>query len=345
MEDTGADRLTLTECDQPFPMDKARLLATHSLMKVWACEDGGWLYEDVNGRAALLEAADGRSAACWLADPAQRETVLPPLLQALLECRLIHRGYGVLHCACVVKDGKAVAFSGPSGTGKSTRARQWAEALLAQWLSGDRPFIDPGQGVAYGAPWDGKEQIFRNAAYPLAAIFEVRRADKTALREMTFRQKRSFLANQLLIPLWNPRLGASALAAMNRMIARIPMYRLYCDQSSSAAQEAYEILFHRQGEIQPPREEKMMRAKQGFTIVEMAGDYMAMPTGSNMATFGGTVALNKVSAFLLQAMQTDISREDLLERMLNQYEVDRETAERDLEEILAAFRKLGLIED
>ena len=88
-----------------------------------------------------------------------------------------------------------------------------------------------------------------------------------------------------------------------------------------------------------------MRAKQGFTIVEMAGDYMAMPTGSNMATFGGTVALNKVSAFLLQAMQTDISREDLLERMLNQYEVDRETAERDLEEILATFRKLGLIED
>ena len=132
---------------------------------------------------------------------------------------------------------------------------------------------------------------------------------------------------------------------LNRMIARIPMYRLYCDQSSSAAQEAYENLFHRQGEIQPPREEKMMRAKQGFTIVEMAGDYMAMPTGSNMATFGGTVALNKVSAFLLQAMQTDISREDLLERMLNQYEVDRETTERDLEEILATFRKLGLIED
>ena len=44
MEDAGADRLTLTERDQPFPMDKARLLATHSLMKVWACEDGGWLY-------------------------------------------------------------------------------------------------------------------------------------------------------------------------------------------------------------------------------------------------------------------------------------------------------------
>ena len=61
--------------------------------------------------------------------------------------------------------------------------------------------------------------------------------------------------------------------------------------------------------------------------------------------FGGTVALKKVSAFLLQAMQTDISREDLLERMLNQYEVDRKTAERDLEEILATFRKLGLIED
>lgn len=58
MEDTGADRLTLTERDQPFPMENARLLATHSLMKVWACEDGGWLYEDVNGRAGGHEPDD-----------------------------------------------------------------------------------------------------------------------------------------------------------------------------------------------------------------------------------------------------------------------------------------------
>ena len=345
VQDTCAERLVLTQRDQPFPMETAQLLATHSLMKVWACEDGSWIYEDVNGRAALRISADYRCAAYWVDDPAQRETVLPPLMQALLECRLIHMGYVVFHCACVAKDGKAVAFSGPSGTGKSTRALQWVEQMGAEWVSGDRPFIDPALRMVYGAPWDGKEQLFRSVSYPLTAILEVRRSDKTALREMTFQQKRSFLANQMMIPMWSPQLGASALAAMNRMIGQIPMYRLYCDQTREAAQEAYEILYHQQGAIQPPREEKRMRAKQGFTVVDIAGDYMVMPTGSNMATFGGTVALNKVSAFLFNAMQTDISQEDLLERMLNQYDIDRETAARDLAEILETFRKLGLLED
>lgn len=345
VRDAGGEGLALTQAEQPFPMEKAHLLATHPLMKVWACEDGSWIYEAVNGRAAMRVSADYRSASYWVADPAEREAVLPPLMQALLECRLIQMGYAVLHCACVAKDGKAVAFSGPSGTGKSTRARHWVEALDAEWVSGDRPFIDPVQGRVYGAPWDGKEQLFCSVSYPLAAILEVRRSDVTALRELTYRQKRSFLANQLMIPLWSPQLGATALAAMNRMIAHIPMYRLYCDRTPQAAQEAYRMLCHQQGAILPPREEKTMRAKQGFTMVEMAGDYMVMPTGSNMATYGGTVVLNKVSAFLLQAMQTDISQEDLLERMLNQYDIDRETAEKDLAEILSTFRELGLMED
>ena len=87
-----------------------------------------------------------------------------------------------------------------------------------------------------------------------------------------------------------------------------------------------------------------MKLKQGFEIMEIAGDYMVIPTGSNMASFGGSMVVNEVSAFLLEAMKNDISEEELLEKMLNEYAVDRDTAARDLAEVLHTFEDLGLIE-
>ena len=43
-------------------------------------------------------------------------------------------------------------------------------------------------------------------------------------------------------------------------------------------------------------------------------------------------------------MKTDISQEALLEKMLNEYAVDRDTAARDLADVLRTFEDLGLIE-
>lgn len=87
-----------------------------------------------------------------------------------------------------------------------------------------------------------------------------------------------------------------------------------------------------------------MKRKQGFEIMKIAGDYMVIPAGGSRGTFGGTAVLNEVSAFLLNAMKTHISEEELLEQLLKEYAVDRDTAQRDLREIINTFDELGLIE-
>ena len=87
-----------------------------------------------------------------------------------------------------------------------------------------------------------------------------------------------------------------------------------------------------------------MKRKQTFQIVEIAGDYMVIPNPGEPAS-GQTLALNGVAAFLLNAMQTEISREALLELLLREYRVSRETAQRDLDAVLDTFEKLGLIEN
>lgn len=338
-----SDSVILFQSDEPFELEKAHLVAEHSLMNVWFLEDKSWIFQEVQGRGTLKVSSDYCNGIYWIEEDVSLEEVLSPLIQAMLECRMIASGTSVLHAACVKKDEKAVAFSGPSGVGKSTRALRWIEALGAEWISGDRPAVDPLKRIVYGVPWDGKEQIFRNISCSLQCILEVRRSSETMLRRLSPRQAYRFLAGQVMIPMWDTALAAKALLELKQITENIPVYRLFCDQTDQAARETMEILFDKDKKIESYKEDTDMKLKEGFEIVEIAGDYMAIPTGDNMAAYGGSVVLNEVSAFLLKQMKQNISKEDLLELMLNEYEVDRETAMADLDAIIQTFMELGLI--
>ena len=69
-----------------------------------------------------------------------------------------------------------------------------------------------------------------------------------------------------------------------------------------------------------------------------------MPTGDNIATFGGTVVLNEVSAFIYRQLENPVSREDLLTAVLNEYDVDEATAAADLDKLLEQLDSMGLLE-
>ena len=87
-----------------------------------------------------------------------------------------------------------------------------------------------------------------------------------------------------------------------------------------------------------------MKIKDGFVLRNVIDEHMIMPTGENIAEFTGAVVLNEVSAMLYKLLEKSTSREDLLTAMLNQYDVDEETASTDLDEILETFEQIGLLE-
>lgn len=344
-KETGEPQLRVERTETPADLRGWRLTAEHEMMHVWSREDpaAGWLFQDSSFGGWLWFSADGARARYHAAGAREESWAL--LLQAAVECALIRQGLLILHAACVRLEGQALAFSAPSGSGKSTRAAQLVRLFGAEWLSGDRPAVDPDAGLALGVPWDGKEKIFVNAAAPLRAIVEVRRASRTELREMTEREAWAFLSGQLLIPMWDTPLAARALSGLRRLIRRVPIYRLYSEQDADAARALYQILFHHSEEIKLYEEEPKMKLKNGFEIVEIDNDYLALPTGENVAAFAGSVVLNDVSAALLRELSArECSREDLLELLLNEYEVERDVAARDLDSILKTFAEIGLIE-
>jgi len=345
-ENSGADtygcELVIESSTESPDLTGAIRRAEHELMIVWEREDS-WVYESIDSNSFLTVTRDYSLAKCYCSEK-QGLLSYQPLIQAVVECCLINAGTAVIHAACVSVEGKAVLFSAPSGDGKSTRANLWIEYLGASWISGDRPAIQPKLGLVHGVPWDGKDQVFVNEAAPIQAIAEIRRADRTYARKMTMKQKRLFLSNQLLIPMWDPILTQKSFIIMKQMIDLLPIYRLNCDITEESVRQAYELLYNHPEMIFEEKEDTVMKMKKDFSIIEVGGDYMAIPVGENVATFGGTVVLNEVSAFILKAMSKPVTEEELLNKMLNEYDIDIDTATRDLKEIIDMYKEYGLIE-
>lgn len=309
-------------------------------------DDRGWLYRLSKGEDIPFVKVDAayKDIALYAEDDFHFTQATRFLLRTAFECRFCYEGIVSLHAACVEKDGYAVAFTGESGLGKSTRARAWVEALGAEFISGDRPAVrlEKTGSTACGVPWDGKEQIFRDVERPLKAILEVRRSECNYIRKLSPDQARGLLMRQSFVPMWDTDAAVMAMANVRGLIKRTPVYRVFCGPGEDDARAIYDILFHHPEKIREEAEE--MKVKDGFVLRNVVDEYIVMPTGDNIAKFDGAVVLNEVSAFVFEQMKHPVSREDLLEAVLNEFEVDEATAKADLDVLIEKLTEMGLIE-
>lgn len=266
------------------------------------------------------------------------------LIRTALECRFCYEGMLSLHAACIEQDGYAVAFTGHSGLGKSTRAKAWVDGLGAEWISGDRPAVrlERQGGTVCGVPWDGKEQILRNVERPLKCIMEVRRSPLNYVRKLNAEQAQQLLMQQSFVPMWDTDAAVMAMMNVRRLIRQVPVYRVFCGPEEADAKAVYDILFNHPEQIR--KEAKDMKIKKGFVLRNVVDEFIVMPTGDNIAKFEGAAVLNDVSAFIFKQMENSVSREDLLAAILNEYDVDEATAATDLDALLEQFESMNILE-
>ena len=267
------------------------------------------------------------------------------LLRTAFECRFCYEGIVSLHAACVENGEYAVAFTGHSGLGKSTRAKAWVDTLGFDWISGDRPAVrlEKEGSTACGVPWDGKEQIFRDVERPLKAILEVRRSPANYIRKLTRDQARQLIMQQSFVPMWDTDAAVMAMANVRRLIDKTPVYRVFCGPDGDAAKAIYDILFNHPEKIREADEEEM-KIKDGFVLRNVVDEFIVMPTGDNIAKFDGAVVLNEVSAFVFKQLEHAVTRDDLLQAVLAEFDVDEETAKKDLDALLEQFVTMGLLD-
>lgn len=325
---------------------RASCIVSLDEISIYRAEDGRWILSPAESMPfpCVILSKDYRQPRLYCNEQLRESLKVNFLLRTAFECRFCYEGIVSLHAACVEKDGYAVAFTGESGLGKSTRARAWVEGLGAEWISGDRPAVrlEKEGSTACGVPWDGKEQIFRDVERPLKAIMEVRRSGANYVRRLSGEQARRLLMKQTFIPMWDTDAAVMAMANVRGLIKRTPVYRVFCGPTQEDAKEIYDILFHHPEKIREEAEE--MKVKDGFVLRNVVDEYIVMPTGDNIAKFDGAVVLNEVSAFVFEQMKNPVSREDLLEAVLNEFEVDEATAKADLDALIEKLTEMGLIE-
>ena len=89
-----------------------------------------------------------------------------------------------------------------------------------------------------------------------------------------------------------------------------------------------------------------MRIKEGFVLRSIVGQHVVIGEGIAQVNFNKMPSLNDTAAFLWKAAQEgDFTEEDLVSRLLDEYEVEKEVAAKDVHAMLAQWSELGLVED
>lgn len=87
-----------------------------------------------------------------------------------------------------------------------------------------------------------------------------------------------------------------------------------------------------------------MRVSKDLILREVAGEYILIPVGKAALKIHGMINLTESAVFLWKKLQEDCTEEELVQALLKEYDIDRETAAADVRELIEQMQKIGVIE-
>ncbi|MBM6896269.1 PqqD family protein [Pseudoflavonifractor capillosus] len=87
-----------------------------------------------------------------------------------------------------------------------------------------------------------------------------------------------------------------------------------------------------------------MKIKNGFMLYEVAGSYVVVPAGNETLDFNGMVTLNETGAFLWKQLEQACTQEQLVQALLQEYEVSQEKAQESVEQFLGELQSNGFVQ-
>lgn len=88
-----------------------------------------------------------------------------------------------------------------------------------------------------------------------------------------------------------------------------------------------------------------MKLKYDFEVREIMGEYVIVPLGEGALQFAGMISTSETGALLVETLKNDVTRQELLDRVLSEYEIDEASAAADLDMFLKQLREFNLLID
>ena len=170
----------------------------------------------------------------YLAEVEKYEVVFLSLLA--LERRLAEQPCLILHCAYLEYQGKAMLFSAPSGTGKTTQAGLWEQYRGSRTVNGDKALLeyDGKTWTANGWPVCGTSEVCENKKLPIGCIVMLSQAKLNQAWRLRPAEAFTSLYGQITMNRWEREGLVKNLDLLERLVGKVPIYHLACDISEDA---------------------------------------------------------------------------------------------------------------
>lgn len=86
------------------------------------------------------------------------------------------------------------------------------------------------------------------------------------------------------------------------------------------------------------------KVKDGFVIRKIGPQIMAVPVGKLTSEIHGMIALSESGAFLWDLLLKGAQKEELANALFDEYEIDIETAQKDVEKFIDGLSEQGALE-
>lgn len=87
-----------------------------------------------------------------------------------------------------------------------------------------------------------------------------------------------------------------------------------------------------------------MKIKKDFILRKVSDSYVVVPVGKMTLDFNGIINLNETGAFLFGILQQGAQRDELISKMLEEYDVSPERAAADIDTFLEKVKEADVLE-
>ena len=87
-----------------------------------------------------------------------------------------------------------------------------------------------------------------------------------------------------------------------------------------------------------------MRIKKGFVVREIAGQSIVVALGGANKVFNGMIKLNETGRIIWDMLSAGEEKEAIIAGILEEYDIDRQTVEADVDQFIKTLLEAGILE-
>lgn len=152
------------------------------------------------------------------------------------EAILMHERKLMLHASYLATSYGGIAFSGPSGIGKTTQAGLWKQYGNGKVLNGDKVILEQkgDKWIGYGSPYAGSSKCYINGSCELKYLFFLKQGQTCELKRLSVAESFKQIYAGLTVNRWNTENVNCVCELAEQLAMEIPAYEFTCTPDEEA---------------------------------------------------------------------------------------------------------------